>query len=133
MCQHLPEEQRGPEHCEACREYDNIYWCTVVKPALNDAMRAIRKRRKLRKEVLAFAHLMEERLRANEHKGGWKDENPFWLLDRARDELRELNAVLHVRLKGNTVTPREIGAEAADAANFLLMIADVCGALDAAP
>lgn len=70
-----------------------------------------------RTEVLKFARAMEERLRANDHKGGWKSEDPTWLLGRMLEEAHELaqavpdGAVLH---------------EAADVANFCLMVADVC-------
>lgn len=85
--------------------------------------------RQLRPEVLAFARLMEQQLRANDHKPGWKNDNPMALLDRADEELNELHAALmraFVDMKSNRET---VGKEAADVANFALMIADVCGCL----
>ena len=45
-----------------------------------------------RPEVQAFAVAMEEKLRANDHKGGWKGCCPLWLFQRAEDELEGLRA-----------------------------------------
>ena len=42
----------------------------------------------LRPSVLRFARVMESRLRANDHKGGWQDETPQWLVGRARDAVK---------------------------------------------
>ena len=81
----------------------------------------------LRPEVLAFAHVMETRLRANDHKRGWKDADPMWLRRRVNDELREMDAELW---RTGALPDRErIVEEAADAANFLMMLSDVLGAL----
>lgn len=44
----------------------------------------------LRPEVAAFAQLMEEKLRENDHKRGWKNDLPRHLLARVCDELAEL-------------------------------------------
>ncbi len=77
----------------------------------------------LRPEVLAFAHLMEQQLRANDHKPGWKNDRPKPLVDRLREETEEL--IVAILDHG----PEQIGKEAADVANFALMIADVCGCL----
>ncbi len=96
---------------------------------------------KLRKEVAAFAQLMEAKLRENDHKGGWKYEVTSYLSRRLGNELKELRAAVAARHKelmqgwppisaekraGHAVT---VGREAADVANFAMMIADVCGAL----
>ena len=84
----------------------------------------------LRPEVLAFAHVMESRLRANDHKRGWKHEDPIWLRRRVNDELWEMDAELW---RTGALPDRErIVEEAADAANFLMMVADVYGALGVA-
>ncbi len=77
---------------------------------------------RVREPVERFAFLMEERLRANDHKGerGWEDKDLDWLLQRLGDEYIELrSAMAHddwdaVRL------------EAADVANFAMMIVDRC-------
>lgn len=80
----------------------------------------------LRPEVLAFARLMETKLRANDHKPGWKS-------DRAADLWRRLSAdetyELYEAITADAPDPKHIGSEAADIANFAMMIADVCGAL----
>lgn len=85
-----------------------------------------------RPEVEAFADLMEAQLRANDHKPGWKGE-PVWpLIERLHEEATELHEEVDV---GDNVGSSEwisrVGAEAADVANFAMMIADVCGALAA--
>lgn len=83
-----------------------------------------------RPEVRAFADLMEAKLRANDHKPGWKTDHPLDLLSRMRQEVGELGQEL---VAGSRTTrdahQLRVGAEAADVANFAMMIADVCGAL----
>jgi hypothetical protein len=44
----------------------------------------------VRPEVAAFALLMEARLRANDHKPGWKHDLPGNLYRRIEDEMKEL-------------------------------------------
>lgn len=78
--------------------------------------------RYLRPEVLAFARLMERQLRANDHKPGWKNDTPVALMRRLEEEAQELNGALGW-------SPVEVALEAADVANFAMMIADVCGCL----
>ena len=78
---------------------------------------------KLRKEVRLFAEAMERRLQANDHKPGWKGEAPDALLDRVDDELLELHMAV-------AAGRGAILLEAADVANFLMMVADVCGELE---
>ncbi len=83
----------------------------------------------LRVEVLAFASLMEKKLRENDHKGGWQGEDKEYLLRRLTEEMGELE-----RAATAFVTPSRgwrdiVGSEAADVANFAMMIADNCGAL----
>lgn len=77
-----------------------------------------------RPEVLAFALAMEERLRANDHKGGWKQERLQYLLDSAREEVEEVESA--ARSQRPMV---DIARESADAANYLMMIADNSGGL----
>ncbi|NBJ13243.1 hypothetical protein [Microvirga arsenatis] len=82
----------------------------------------------LRPEVLAFALLMEQQLRANDHKPGWKNDAPVVLMDRLHEEAAEL----HEALKQGDYR-EHIALEAADVANFAMMIADVCGCLGEKP
>jgi len=69
-----------------------------------------------RDELLTFAVIMEQRLRANDHKTGWANLTNQWLLMRVRQELKELERALKDR--------SNVHDEAADAANFLMMISD---------
>lgn len=82
----------------------------------------------LRPAVLAFARAMEERLRANDHKGGWEDERLPYLTGRLRQEFLELEREVFPGY-GQTLDPARVRGEAADVACFALMIADVVGAL----
>jgi NTP pyrophosphatase (non-canonical NTP hydrolase) len=79
------------------------------------------KRAELRPVVRAFAELMETVLRENDHKGGWLNEDPWWLLDRLRCETDELDTAILAN------DPEWIKLEAADVANYCMMIADVIG------
>ena len=85
-------------------------------------------KRYLRGEVRAFARLMEKKLREHDDRPGWKDCDPEWLLDRLLEEFLELWRA--VRLAGED---RDfwVPKEAADVANFAMMIVDICGALEA--
>lgn len=79
----------------------------------------------MRAKLLSFAVIMQEKLDDNAHKGGWANETPKQLLKRAKQELRELEAAVN-----NTYQSEDdIAREAADVANFCMMIADVCGGL----
>lgn len=84
-----------------------------------------------RHEVRAFARLMEKKLRKHDDRPGWKDETRGWLLSRLRDETEELHRAIHKPDHGQPLDSELIGREAADVANFAMMIADVCGALEA--
>ena len=82
---------------------------------------------KLRPEVAAFAMLMEAELRKHDDRPGWKQSSPNWLMERLQEELKELSVALDY--KG----PCGVGQEAADVANFAMMIADVSGGMKPAP
>lgn len=74
-----------------------------------------------RQEVQWFARHMERRLAANDHKGGWQDEDVAWLMSRLHEEADELLEAL----RAGFVDLPTVVHEAADVANFALMIADV--------
>lgn len=78
-----------------------------------------------RAEVEAFADAMEAELRANDHKTGWKDMQPDDLVAMLWDEVRELDVAVQ-----HGSDPSVIRSEAADVANFAMMVADVCGGLE---
>lgn len=82
--------------------------------------------------VLAFAREMEKKLAANRHKGdreGWINDTAVSLLRRLRQETAELADTLRRRREWNDGGSAAVAGEAADVANFAMMIADVCGAL----
>lgn len=78
---------------------------------------------KLRPEVRRFSEVMERRLRKHDHKGGWKDCDYSYLTRRLQEEIDELHVA--VQCKSLELIPEE----AADVANFAMMIADVFGGL----
>jgi hypothetical protein len=82
---------------------------------------------KLRPVVRLFAEAMERKLRANEHKGGWENADWNWLYSRMTDEMCELARAARVAMTKPYGHPPALD-EAADVANFAMMIADVCGA-----
>ena len=77
-----------------------------------------------RPEVVAFADAMEARLRANDHKGGWQRCSIDWLLARLIQEAGELAEEVIAE-----ITEKGVLYEAADVANFAMMIADRAGEL----
>lgn len=83
----------------------------------------------IRKEVLWFAHQMENKLKENDYKGGWDRCTREALLYRLDQELQELkNAIGKIgkrHLKEDVVFELVI-RESADVANFAMMIADNC-------
>ena len=90
----------------------------------------------VRREVVWFAEEMEMRLKANDYKGGWKDCSPMWLLNRLKEEVRELEDELKSQYGfichccGHKQEPRkneaqDIIREASDVANYAMMIADI--------
>lgn len=81
----------------------------------------------VRPEVAAFALLMEARLRANDDKPGWKEGDAFQLMERIHEEAFELDGA--IRESFYPGGKNRTGEEAADVANFAMMIADLCGAL----
>lgn len=68
----------------------------------------------LRSEVAEFAQAMEARLRKNDWKGHWRHCTGAYLFNRMRGEITELSKA----------PPEDRLAEAADVANFAMMIAD---------
>jgi len=107
-------------HCEQClTQLTGPHGKTLSDscPGVDEAARL-----SVRPEVLAFALLMEDRLQANDHKGGWADCADEYLLRRLQEEVNELHVAMRDR-------PLDVGEEAADVANFAMMLADVSGHL----
>lgn len=80
----------------------------------------------LRPEVLAFATLMEAKLRKNDHKKHWSTCDIDYLEERLEDEVDELKLAVRER------TSEVVAREAADVANYAMMIADKLGGLPSA-
>lgn len=88
----------------------------------------------VREAVESFATHMEAKLRENDHKGGWEDDELDSLANRAVEELQELQRAIaafeDIRYSHSAtaedlkVAAREVLREAADVANFAMMIAD---------
>jgi len=83
-----------------------------------------------RPQVRQFADLMEARLKANDHKAGWRGERLPYLFRRLREETDELFEAMRPSADWRMAS-EAVGREAADVANFAMMIADICGALAA--
>lgn len=81
----------------------------------------------IRPEVTAFAKAMERKLRDNDYKGGWKDMPIDAMWKRVIQELAELIGC-H---EDSDVLAKDLRFldEAADVANYLMMMCDVRGHL----
>ena len=78
-----------------------------------------------RTEVRWFAEQMEAKLKENDHKGGWDSCGIFWLRNRLVEEVKELTRVMEAGHNSESGLDLEnIIREAADVANFAMMIAD---------
>lgn len=73
----------------------------------------------LRSETAWFAEAMEIQLCANDHKTGWSRMSLKTLLHRLRQETAELERAIEMNAPAHVII-----AEAADVANFAMMIAD---------
>jgi len=94
----------------------------------------------VRREVLWFAELMEQKLSQFDTSRNWKDAKIDYLLGRLHDEFLELTQLLKARTYiepftgGNKIRYATAGVvneeavieEAVDMANFCMMIADLC-------
>lgn len=80
-----------------------------------------------RPEVLFMALNMEMELRNNDHRPGWKSDAARDLYNRLCTESNELAKALDGDSKGK-VNADKVRKEAADVANFAMMVSDVSGA-----
>ena len=71
----------------------------------------------IRVEVLNFALLMEEKLKKNDHKGGWENCDNNYLMGSLEAEVYELSCAID----SNNIFLQK---ECADVANYAMMIAD---------
>lgn len=82
----------------------------------NTSPRSIVSNPGLRESLQNFAEAMEQKLRKNDHKGGWEGLSFEMLLDYLKLELHELEVALKHE------SPKDVAKEAVDIANFALMI-----------
>jgi hypothetical protein len=93
------------------------------------------KSRELFKILRSFSVVMWSKLIKNDHKGGWRGELPERLFEKLEDEIRELDDAISRYRADPSITrtvkteklARQIALEAADVANYAMMIADVVG------
>jgi NTP pyrophosphatase (non-canonical NTP hydrolase) len=104
---------------EVSEVYSTLSWDVVDRVKKNLESRKDSLRPYIREEVSWFADEMETRLQANDWKGGWKNCDLPLLFARMIEEAGELSAAMHGIEEG------DILKEAADVANFAMMIADV--------
>lgn len=90
----------------------------------------------VRPEVAWFGELMEEKLRTNDYKGGWKECSLLWLLAKLSEEIGELSERIMGLytpdgqiLRGDYHDAQLIEREAADVGNVAMMIADLVSSL----
>ncbi len=77
--------------------------------------------------VLAFAKLMEHKLALNRDKGdreGWLKDTPLDLSIRILEEHHEMTDALMAHWACNGASDHYVALEAADVANFAMMLAD---------
>lgn len=96
-----------------------------VLEGLPQESKAEAQKSELRPALRAFAEIMEARLRLNDHKTAWQHELDPQILERLRRSLGKLERANHdaALLKQNGCQA-EIVREAADVANFAMMLAD---------
>jgi len=82
----------------------------------------------LRPEVLRFAQRMEEVLRNNDDKGGWKGMDDYQILERIHKEVKELDE--EVERPQVSVIPALACKEAIDVANCCMFLVDIYHGLD---
>jgi hypothetical protein len=118
----VTDTEDGAAHRGIIRALDTVRALTPAAPAPSPEPA------RWRLDVVKFADAMERKLRANDHKSHWTNEGfdgLDHLLGRIREELEELSSVAGVQHRGEPI----VLDEAADVANFAMMIADVCDSL----
>ncbi len=88
-------------------------WCLQQNPSVPQAVTVY-----LRERLFDFAHVMEFKLRKNDHKTEWTKMPTELLLRRLQGEALELEIALQYE------TPEDAMKEAADVANFAFFIYD---------
>lgn len=80
---------------------------------------------RMRNALKIFADRMEEELRKNDFRGGWKKENPEMMMAKLWDEMYDLDDQVDHYLAGKG-DREQIMKEAVDVANYAMFVADIC-------
>lgn len=81
----------------------------------------------MRESLERFVQAMDRELAANDHKPGWQRDKTLDLLERLREEVDELEDAIVTGLMADEQScsnDLDVEKEAADVANFAMMIAD---------
>lgn len=84
----------------------------------------------LENSLKEFNSRMAHQLDKNDHKGGWRDESPYWLVTKLTEELGEVAVALENANSTTLIPPIlegqliELYMECADVANMAFLIAD---------
>lgn len=112
---------------------EDLEWSSKSLHSSNPMLPAVRE------SVMWFSKEMEAKLAKNDHKGGWAACDVRWLLNRLNEELEELENIISTRDlesgyrsvgEGLSIIDTDNEAiikEAADVANFAMMVADRFG------
>ncbi len=82
--------------------------------------------------VPRFSDIMINQLaKHSDREDNWKDTNTYWLINRAKEELREVeDAVSKITMLCPSKKERDrVARECADVSNFMMMIADSIDAI----
>lgn len=109
-----------PGTCLAC----------LCEPVLERLLGELEEFRQLRESVRWFAGEMEKKLKAHDDRPGWKKDHFEVLFHRLVEEANELAECLH---PVNTLGTTRLIKEAADVANFAMMLADNAKTLSEKP
>ena len=105
--------------CPGCVEKDKaIVNCYDILEKRNEELDEKDGGPEIRASVLWFAEMMELNLLANDHKGGWENETCEYLSGRFVEEVYEFIDAM------DSCNASDIIHEAADVANFAMMLAD---------
>lgn len=83
----------------------------------------------LRLSLAKFANKMEDKLKKNDGKSGWDNENIYYLKHRLEEEMIELHIALKNLMKNpnDVMLKQAVDDECQDVANFAMMISDKLG------
>ena len=97
----------------------------ICEPCWKDLHDGVFMYRHVRGEILPFAKEMEHQLQENDDKGGWQGCTAEFLLSEATSHLNALKRTIKAKTLSSDEKDARIRDDAADAANFIMMIFDL--------